>query len=408
MQEREDHLIQCTIADATIRLLAAVTTNLVNEACGRHGTSPTASAALGRTLTGALLLGRSYKDLEYITLRFDCKGEIGGITAEASAHGTVRGYVKNPLADAPLNAHGKLDVRGIVGGGMFHVIREAGYEIGLVKDPYQGSVPIVSGEIAEDLAHYLLKSEQINSAVSLGVFLEPEQGRVTAAGGYLIQVMPGADAAVIEEIENAIANAPHEDQFIELHIRQIPGGEFTNHVFNEMRDRAILRFEGPHGTFFLREDSDKPIIFMAGGTGFAPIKSVVSHALHNHIDREMVLYWGCRRRADLYLNDWAESAAATMPQLRYVPVLSESFGEGWSGRTGLVHRAVIDDFPDLSAHQVYACGTPVMVDSARHDFVAHCALPAGEFYADNYYDPEVFIRGRILALIDYINRMQAK
>lgn len=214
MQEREDHLIQCTIADATIRLLAAVTTNLVNEACGRHGTSPTASAALGRTLTGALLLGRSYKDLEYITLRFDCKGEIGGITAEASAHGTVRGYVKNPLADAPLNAHGKLDVRGIVGGGMFHVIREAGYEIGLVKDPYQGSVPIVSGEIAEDLAHYLLKSEQINSAVSLGVFLEPEQGRVTAAGGYLIQVMPGADAAVIEEIENAIANAPHVTETI--------------------------------------------------------------------------------------------------------------------------------------------------------------------------------------------------
>ena len=106
MFEQEDHLIHGTAADATIRVIAAVTTNLTDDACGRHGTLPTASAALGRTLTGALLLGRSYKDLEYITLRFDCKGEIGAIVAEASAHGTVRGYVRNPLADAPLNAHG--------------------------------------------------------------------------------------------------------------------------------------------------------------------------------------------------------------------------------------------------------------------------------------------------------------
>jgi molecular chaperone Hsp33 len=218
VQGREDHLIQGTAADATIRVIAAVTTDLVNEACGRHGTSPTASAALGRSLTGALLLGRSYKDLEYITLRFVCKGEIGGITAEASAHGTVRGYVKNPSADAPPNARGKLDVRGIVVGGIeggqLHVIREAGYEIGLMKEPYFGSVPIVSGEIAEDLAHYLVTSEQINSAVSLGVFVEPEQGRVTAAGGYLIQVMPGADDQTIAAVERAIASSPHVTEII--------------------------------------------------------------------------------------------------------------------------------------------------------------------------------------------------
>jgi len=214
VQEREDHLIQGTTADATIRVIAAVTTNLVNEACGRHGTSPTASAALGRSLTGALLLGRTYKDLEYITLRFDCKGEIGGIAAEASAHGTVRGYVKNPLADAPPTAFGKLDVRAIVGDGMLHVIREAGYEIGLMKDPYHGSVPIVSGEIAEDVAHYLLKSEQINSAVSLGVFIEPEQARVAAAGGFLIQVMPGVEDATVAAIEQAISSAPPVTELI--------------------------------------------------------------------------------------------------------------------------------------------------------------------------------------------------
>lgn len=214
MEEREDHLIQGMAADATIRFIAAVTTNLVDEGCGRHGTSPTASAALGRALTGALLLGRSYKDLEYITLRFDCKGEIGGIVAEASAHGTVRGYVKNPLADAPPNARGKLDVRAVVGDGMLHVIREAGYEIGLMKEPYYGSVPIVSGEIAEDITHYLATSEQINSAVSLGVFVEPEQGRVAAAGGYLIQLMPGADPETIAAIEQSIAAAPHVTEMI--------------------------------------------------------------------------------------------------------------------------------------------------------------------------------------------------
>lgn len=214
MEELDDHLIQGTLADATIRVIAAVTTNLVNEACGRHGASPTASAALGRALTGALLLGRSYKDMEYITLRFDCTGELGGITAEASAHGTVRGYVKNPLADAAPTALGKLDVSAIVGGGMLYVIREAGYEIGLMKEPYTGSTPIVSGEIAEDITHYLATSEQINSAISLGVFVEPEQGKVTAAGGFLIQVMPGADEKTLAMLETVIAVAPHVTDMI--------------------------------------------------------------------------------------------------------------------------------------------------------------------------------------------------
>jgi molecular chaperone Hsp33 len=210
----EDHLIQATAADATIRLLAAVTTNLVNEACQKHGTTPTASAALGRALTGALLLGRTYKDLERLTLRFDCKGEIGGITAEATAHGTVRGYVKNPLAHAEPLLPGKLNVKGVVGAGMLYVIREAGFEIGLSKEPYYGSVPITSGEIAEDLAFYLAKSEQINSAVSLGVFVEPEQGRVVAAGGFLIQVMPGASRQTVAAIERAVLNAPHATEMI--------------------------------------------------------------------------------------------------------------------------------------------------------------------------------------------------
>ncbi|HEY8461564.1 MAG TPA: Hsp33 family molecular chaperone HslO [Blastocatellia bacterium] len=208
MEFQEDHLIQATAADATIRLIAALTTNLVAEACDRHKTAPTASAALGRTLTGALLLGAAYKDLEYITLRFDCDGPVGGIVAEASARGTVRGYVRNPAAHLPPNALGKLDVKGIVGAGMLRVIREAGYEIGLVKEPYYGSTPIVSGEIAEDIAHYLAVSEQINSAISLGVFVESEQERVTAAGGYMVQALPGAEENALAAIESSISAAP--------------------------------------------------------------------------------------------------------------------------------------------------------------------------------------------------------
>jgi molecular chaperone Hsp33 len=188
-------------------LIAAVTTNLVAEGCDRHKTAPTASAALGRTLTGALLLGGAYKDLEYITLRFDCDGPVGGIVAEASARGTARGYVRNPAAHLPPNAIGKLDVKGIVGAGMLHVIREAGFEIGLMKDPYYGSTPIVSGEIAEDIAHYLAISEQVNSAVSLGVFVDSDE-RVTAAGGYMIQSLPGAEVNALAAIEKAISIAP--------------------------------------------------------------------------------------------------------------------------------------------------------------------------------------------------------
>lgn len=212
MERQEDHLIQATAADSTIRLIGAVTTGLVAEGCRRHRPSPTAAAAFGRALTGALLFGSSFKDLEYITLRFDCRGPIGGIVAEANAHGAVRGYIRNPLADAEPLLPGKLNVGAIVGRGMLHVIREAGHEIGLAREPYFGSVPIVSGEIAEDLAHYLATSEQINSAVGLGVYVDSDGAAgqvVTAAGGYLIQVMPGIEEETLARLEAQLARAPH-------------------------------------------------------------------------------------------------------------------------------------------------------------------------------------------------------
>ena len=183
----------------------------------------------------------------------------------------------------------------------------------------------------------------------------------------------------------SLANAPHDDEFLDLHVRLVPGGQFTRHVFSAMKERDILRFEGPHGCFFLREESAKPIVLVAGGTGFAPIKAVIEHALHQNIARPMTLYWGARDRAGLYLNALAEAWAAQHAHFRYVPVLSDARAEdGWQGRSGLVHHAVMADFPDLSGHQVYACGAPAMIEAARRDFRAPCGLPEEEFFADSF------------------------
>jgi CDP-4-dehydro-6-deoxyglucose reductase len=186
----------------------------------------------------------------------------------------------------------------------------------------------------------------------------------------------------------SMANAPHtqtDKPVIELHLRHMPGGQFTDHVFGALKEKDILRIEGPFGSFFLREDSPKPIVLLASGTGFAPIKAIVEHLQFKASTRPVVLYWGCRSKADLYLHDWTLAAAQQMPSLRYVPVLSEPRTEdAWTGRTGLVHRAVMADWPDLSGHQVYACGAPIMVESAQRDLVAQCGLPAEEFYADSF------------------------
>jgi CDP-4-dehydro-6-deoxyglucose reductase len=186
----------------------------------------------------------------------------------------------------------------------------------------------------------------------------------------------------------SMANAPHTQAAqpgVELHIRHMPGGVFTDHVFGAMKARDILRVEGPFGSFFLREDADKPIVLLASGTGFAPIKAIVEHLEFKGSTRPVVLYWGCRTKADLYLHDWAAAAAERLPWLTYVPVLSEPRDDdAWTGRTGFVHEAVMADLPDLSGHQVYACGAPVMVEAAQRDLVQRCSLPAEEFYADSF------------------------
>lgn len=187
----------------------------------------------------------------------------------------------------------------------------------------------------------------------------------------------------------SMASAPHAGSPIELHIRHMPGGVFTDHVFGagdtQMKEREILRLEGPFGSFFLREDSDKPIILLASGTGFAPIKAIVDHIAHHAIQRPVTLYWGGRRPADLYMHDLVQSWESALPNFRYVPVVSNALPEdNWAGRTGYVHEAILQDLDDLSGFQVYACGAPVMVEAARREFSAQRALPEAEFFADAF------------------------
>ncbi len=216
-----------------------------------------------------------------------------------------------------------------------------------------------------------------------------------------LQYLPGQYVEIIlkdgRRRSYSMAGAPESADQLELHVRHMPGGVFSDHVFGagptQMKERDILRIEGPFGSFFLRDDSSKPIVFVASGTGFAPIKAIIEHATFKAIDRPMTLYWGGRRPHDLYQRALIEEWERTLGSFRYVPVISDALPEDdWRGRTGFVHRAVMEDFADLSMHQVYACGAPVMVDAARRDFVAQRALPADEFYADAFTTEADIIR----------------
>jgi CDP-4-dehydro-6-deoxyglucose reductase len=183
----------------------------------------------------------------------------------------------------------------------------------------------------------------------------------------------------------SMGNAPHNGPGVELHVRHMPGGKFTDHVFGAMKEREILRMEGPYGSFFLREDSDKPMILLASGTGFAPIKALIEQMQFKGIARPATLYWGGRRPRDLYMDDWVRARVAELPQMRYVPVISDALPEDdWRGRTGFVHRAVLQDHPDLSGFQVYACGAPIVVDSARADYTGEGRLSPDDFFADAF------------------------
>jgi len=188
----------------------------------------------------------------------------------------------------------------------------------------------------------------------------------------------------------SIANPPHDDALLELHVRKLPGGLFSKEVFEGLRVGTLLRIQGPLGTFFLREDSARPMVMMAGGTGYAPIQSILRHLFENGRRRRITFYWGVRARRDLYADAKLQAWAASQADFSYVPVLSEPRPEDrWSGRTGFVHDAVLQDFPDLSTHDIYLSGPPPMVQAARKAFPGHGAVPL-HMYSDSFdFPPEV-------------------
>ncbi len=227
----------------------------------------------------------------------------------------------------------------------------------------------------------IAKLEKLSDDVMLIALQLPANERLQYRAGQYIEFMLKDG----KRRSYSMANAPHLDEQITLHVRHMPGGVFTDQVFSSMKERDILRFEGPHGTFFLREDSDKPMILLASGTGFAPIKALMEHLIDLKSERSVSLYWGGRRPQDLYMHALCQEWTSSLVNFKYIPVISDALAEDqWQGRTGFVHQAIIADHADLSTCQVYACGAPIVVDSAKRDFVALCQLPAEEFYADSF------------------------
>lgn len=231
----------------------------------------------------------------------------------------------------------------------------------------------------------VMEMERLNDDVMrLTLQLPPGQPLMYYAGQYLEVIMKDG-----RRRSYSMANPPRENNQVELHIRHMSGGAFTDHVFGvtepAMKERGMLRTEAPFGSFFLREESDKPLVFIASGTGFAPIKALVEHMQQKNIQREVCFYWGGRRPKDIYMMELAQQWAKDIPNFSFVPVVSDALAEdNWTGRTGFVHQAVVDDMPDLSGWEVYACGAPVMVESAQKDLVAKCGLDAAVFYADAF------------------------
>lgn len=218
------------------------------------------------------------------------------------------------------------------------------------------------------------------------VFIKlPEAERLQyLAGQYLDILLPDGRRRSF-----SIANAPHDDTYIELHIRHIVGGEFTDHVFRDMHAQELLRIEGPHGSFFLREDSDRAILLLATGTGFGPVKAIVEHAIAEGLQRPIYIYWGARDKAGLYMDELVSRWDYEYAHIHYRPVLSQPKPEDqWQGRTGHVQDAVQADFNDLRDFELYACGHPAMVYSAKDALVAlgiapeHCYSDAFEWAKD--------------------------
>ncbi|MCB5195683.1 CDP-6-deoxy-delta-3,4-glucoseen reductase [Deefgea salmonis] len=263
-----------------------------------------------------------------------------------------------------------------------------GYALFCCATPVSEQVSIECREVSatkdiqiKTLPTRIERIEKVSPDVAILTLKLPSTEKLTYLAGQYIDIHTKTG----KKRSFSIANPPHQEGFLQLHIRHIDGGEFSDYVWNTMKEREIFRFTGPLGSFFLREDSDKPILFLATGTGFAPIKGMIEHALANHTQREMVLYWGCRTLADLYMPELPSQWQQLYPNFTFIPVLSNPKPEDqWQGRTGFLHEVVLADFASLAHYQVYACGSPMMVEAAYTGCLSH-QLPSDAFFSDAFF-----------------------
>jgi len=289
-----------------------------------------------------------------IAMPFDCRN--GGC-------GECRGRVLHGTFDAGPAQAGVLSAQELAQGGALMCCATPRSDLEIEYQPRQAFQPLPPQVRTARVAAL----ERIAPTV-MRVQLEVEGGAVRFYPGQYINILLDSG----ERRAFSFATAPHAKGPLELHVRLVPGGRYTTYVFESMKLGETVRFEGPLGAFFLREDGEKPMIFVAGATGFAPVKSMLEHAFHRGVRRRMVLYWGTRHPEDLYLRETAERWAREHDNFSFVPVISDPQpGDGWTGRTGLVHEAILADFPDLSGHQVYACGSVAMVEAATPAFREH-------------------------------------
>ena len=253
MSENKDYIIRATAAEGMIRAFAATTRETVETARILHNTSPVATAALGRLMTGALMMGSDMKnDKDLLTLKINCDGPIGGLLVTADSKGHVKGYVNNPGVMLPPNEKGKLDVGRALDLGVLSVIKDIG-----LKEPYVGQTILVTGEIAEDLTYYLATSEQVPSTVALGVLMNKDN-TVRQAGGFMIQLMPGASEEIIDKLEKRIGEI----------------SSITSMLDKDMSPEDILRFV--LGEFDLKINDSMPCCFECDCTRDRVSKALLS------------------------------------------------------------------------------------------------------------------------------------
>jgi CDP-4-dehydro-6-deoxyglucose reductase len=299
-----------------------------------------------------------------ITLPYSCRnGSCGTCKARLRAGAVDYGDYQEKAMSAKERADGKV------------LLCQARARGDLTIEAHELNTP--AGIVVKTLPARVLTLERAAHDVMVLSLKLPENQRLAFLAGQYVDILLKDN----QRRSFSLANAPHADTALELHVRHVPGGFFTDHIFSKMQERDLVRLRGPLGTFFLREDSQRPIIFIAGGTGFAPIKAIVEHAIAAGVQRPMHFYWGVRAFRDLYRHALVESWVSSGVLQRYVPVLSEPQAQDdWRGRKGFVHNEVLTDYTDLSGYEVYASGPPAMIEAIKHHFFARGLLPERLFF----------------------------